>query len=140
MRGVQIGLGPRRARPGRLLWGEVAAAAAEHWLTGLAASSSIIGIAGYSIGGGVGWLARLYRLAANSVLAADVVTANGLLVRTGSRSLGGAATAGPQSRTSSKPAATRLTSRSGTSGHAAQVTTGTAHNRRVLAILHYLES
>ena len=33
---------------------------------GLAGSSSIIGIAGYSIGGGVGWLARLYGLVATA--------------------------------------------------------------------------
>jgi hypothetical protein len=32
-------------------------------------------VVGYSIGGGVGWLARRYGLAANSILAADVVTA-----------------------------------------------------------------
>jgi hypothetical protein len=49
-----------------VLWGEVAAAPAEHRLAGLAGSSSIIGIAGYYIGGGVGWLARLYGLAATA--------------------------------------------------------------------------
>ena len=64
-----------------MLWGEVAAAAAGHGLAGLAGSSTV-GVVGYSIGGGVGWLARRYGLAANSILAADVVTADGRIVRT----------------------------------------------------------
>jgi hypothetical protein len=63
------------------LWGEVAAAAAGHGLAGLAGSSATVGVVGYSIGGGLGWLARRYGLAANSIRAADVVTADGRLLR-----------------------------------------------------------
>ena len=36
---------------------------------------------GYTLGGGLGWLARRYGLACNSVLAIDVVTADGRLLR-----------------------------------------------------------
>ena len=70
MRGVQIDPGARCARvQAGVLWGKVAAAAAGHGLAGLAGSSSTVGVVGYSIGGGVGWLARRYGLAANSILA-----------------------------------------------------------------------
>jgi hypothetical protein len=37
-------------------------------------------VVGYSLGGGLGWLARRHGLACNSVLAADVVTADGRLL------------------------------------------------------------
>ncbi len=81
MRGVQIDpvAGRARVQAGEL-WGEVATAAAEHGLAGLAGSSPNVGVVGYSVGGGIGWLARRYGLAANSILAADVVTADGRLV------------------------------------------------------------
>ena len=36
---------------------------------------------GYTLGGGIGWLARRYGLAANSVTAAEIVTPDGDLVR-----------------------------------------------------------
>jgi FAD/FMN-containing dehydrogenase len=38
-------------------------------------------VAGYTLGGGLGWLARRYGLAANSVTAAELVTPDGDLVR-----------------------------------------------------------
>lgn len=82
MRGVQIDTLARCANvQAGGLWGEVAAAAAEHGLAGLAGSSPTVGVVGYSIGGGLGWLARRFGLAANSILGADVVTADGRLVR-----------------------------------------------------------
>jgi FAD/FMN-containing dehydrogenase len=82
MRGVRIDPAARRARvQAGTLWGQVTAAAAEHGLAGLAGSSPTVGVVGYPIGGGLGWLARWYGLAATSILAADVVTADGRLVR-----------------------------------------------------------
>ena len=36
-----------------------------------------MGIAGYSLGGGMGWLARKYGLQTNSVTAIELVTADG---------------------------------------------------------------
>ena len=81
LREIAIDPQARRARVGAgLKWGDVQAAAAEHGLTGLAGSSPEVGVVGYTLGGGLGWLARRYGLACNSVLAADVVTADGRLL------------------------------------------------------------
>ena len=40
-----------------------------------------VGVVGYTLGGGLGWLARRYGLAANSVVAVELVTADGRHVR-----------------------------------------------------------
>lgn len=58
-------------------WQDVTVPAAEHGLAALAGSSPTVGVAGYSTGGGVGWLARRFGLCAESILAADVLTADG---------------------------------------------------------------
>lgn len=82
MREVAIYPGRRRARVGAgVKWGEVQAAAAAQGLAGLAGSSPEVGVVGYTLGGGLGWLARRYGLACNSVLAIDVVTADGRKLR-----------------------------------------------------------
>src|SRR5438105_2911842 len=47
----------------------------------LHASSPDVGVVGYSLGGGMGWLARSRGLSANSVTAVELVTADGRLVR-----------------------------------------------------------
>jgi FAD/FMN-containing dehydrogenase len=65
-----------RAEAGAL-WMDVTDAAAEHGLTALAGSSRDVGVAGYTLGGGLSWLARSHGLAANSVIALEVVTADG---------------------------------------------------------------
>jgi hypothetical protein len=62
-------------------WIDVTAPAAEHGLAGLAGTSPDVGVVGYTVGGGLGWLSRKFGLAANSVLAAELVTADGQLVR-----------------------------------------------------------
>ena len=59
------------------LWGQVTAAAAVHGLAALAGSSADVGVVGYTLGGGVSWLARAHGLAANHVTAVEVVTADG---------------------------------------------------------------
>ena len=63
------------------VWQDVTVPAAEHGLAALAGSSPNVGVTGYTLGGGVGWLARRYGLAANSVTAAELVTPGGDLVR-----------------------------------------------------------
>jgi FAD binding domain/Berberine and berberine like len=61
-------------------WGDVVAAAAPCGLAPLAGSSPDVGVAGYTLGGGVGWLARKHGFAADSLLRAEVVTAEGRIV------------------------------------------------------------
>jgi FAD/FMN-containing dehydrogenase len=78
MRGVSIDPRRRTARvEAGVLWQEVTDAAAEHGLVGLAGSSHDVGVVGYTVGGGISWLARKYGLSSNSVLAAEIVDAEG---------------------------------------------------------------
>jgi FAD/FMN-containing dehydrogenase len=82
MGGVEIDAQANRARVGAgALWGEVVPAAAEHGLAALAGSAKDVGVVGYTLGGGIGWLARRHGLACSSVLGAEVVTADGRIVR-----------------------------------------------------------
>src|SRR6516162_4966309 len=62
-------------------WEDVTVPASEFGLAALAGSSSNVGVTGYTLGGGLGWLARRYGLAANSVTAVEIVTPDGRLVR-----------------------------------------------------------
>jgi FAD/FMN-containing dehydrogenase len=82
LRAVEIDPETRIARvePGAQ-WGDVVAATAPHGLTALAGSSHDVGVLGYTLGGGVSWLARSHGLAANHVVTAEIVTADGRLRR-----------------------------------------------------------
>jgi FAD/FMN-containing dehydrogenase len=81
MKGLWVDPARRTSRAqGGLLWGEFDR---ETQAFGLAAPGGIIshtGIAGLTLGGGLGWLMRRHGLAADNVLSADVVTADGDLV------------------------------------------------------------
>jgi FAD/FMN-containing dehydrogenase len=61
-------------------WGQVLAAAAPFGLAPLSGSSPSVGVAGYTLGGGVGWLSRLHGFAADSLLRVALVSADGDLV------------------------------------------------------------
>ena len=61
-------------------WADVVPAAAKHGLAGLPGSSSQVGVVGYSLGGGFGWLGRRYGLASDSIRSAELVTAEGRLI------------------------------------------------------------
>jgi hypothetical protein len=78
MRGVSVDPASQTARvqPGAL-WSDVIPEAQKHGLVGLAGSSSGVGVVGYTLGGGYGWLGRKHGFAAESVREADVVTADG---------------------------------------------------------------
>jgi len=82
MRGVRIDpIACRTRAEAGTLWLEVVEPAAEHGLVALHGSSPDVGVVGYTLGGGMGWLARHHGLATNSVLAVELVTADGRLVR-----------------------------------------------------------
>lgn len=61
------------------IWQNVLDAATPHGLAPLLGTSPHIGVVGYTLGGGIGWLARRYGLAADSVLSIDLVTPDGQL-------------------------------------------------------------
>ncbi len=82
MTGVHIDPAARTARvEAGARWADVVPAAAAHGLAGLPGSSSQVGVVGYTMGGGFGWLGRRYGLASHSIRDAEVVTADGELVR-----------------------------------------------------------
>jgi FAD/FMN-containing dehydrogenase len=82
MRGVTIDAQARTARAeAGVIWIEVVEAAARHGLASLAGSSPDVGVVGYTLGGGLSWLGRKHGLAANNVVAVELVTADGRLVR-----------------------------------------------------------
>ncbi len=66
-------------------WSDVIAAAAPHGLAGLHGFSAGVGVAGYVLGGGLGWLARSHGLASDRVRAFEVVTADGERLRVDTR-------------------------------------------------------
>jgi hypothetical protein len=82
LRGVEIDASAQRARvEAGALWGDVVEPAAEQGFVVLHGSSPDVGVVGYTLGGGMGWLARSLGLAANSVTAVELVTADGRFVR-----------------------------------------------------------
>jgi FAD/FMN-containing dehydrogenase/DNA-binding HxlR family transcriptional regulator len=81
MKGVHVDPAQRavEAEPG-VVWGELDAASQGF---GLATTGGIVsgtGIAGLTLGGGLGWLMRRHGLTADNLLAAEVVTADGDIV------------------------------------------------------------
>jgi FAD binding domain/Berberine and berberine like len=82
MNAVEIDPDRRRARlQAGAQWQHVTGPAAEHGLAGLSGSAPDVCVTGYALGGGASWMIRRYGLAANSIRAAEVVTADGRQVR-----------------------------------------------------------
>ena len=81
MKGIEVDADARRARvEAGVLSLELAEAAGEHGLAAVLGSSVDVGVVGFTIGGGLGWLGRRHGLACNSVVSVDLVTAQGELV------------------------------------------------------------
>ncbi len=82
MGGVEVDPEARRARVlAGTLADQLSAAAGEHGLAYLAGTSPDVGVVGYTLGGGIGWMIRRHGLACNSVIGAELVTADGRLRR-----------------------------------------------------------
>jgi FAD/FMN-containing dehydrogenase len=90
--GVVIDLAEMRALDidldGRTAWAETgltaveySSAAAEHGLATGFGDTGSVGIGGITLGGGIGYLVRKYGLTVDDLLAVDIVTADGKLVR-----------------------------------------------------------
>jgi FAD/FMN-containing dehydrogenase len=81
MKGAEVDPAARTVRAeGGLTWAELNAATAEHGLAVTGGAISSTGIAGLTLGGGLGWLMAKHGLTADNVLAFELVTANGDVV------------------------------------------------------------
>lgn len=66
---------------GGAMWGQVASALAPFGLAISSGDTKSVGVGGLTLSGGIGWKVRKYGLALDNVVAAEVVTAAGELVR-----------------------------------------------------------
>jgi FAD/FMN-containing dehydrogenase len=62
-------------------WGEVAKALAEHDLAISSGDTNQVGVGGLTLGGGIGWMVRTHGLTIDSLRAAEVITADGQVLR-----------------------------------------------------------
>jgi FAD/FMN-containing dehydrogenase len=81
MDGVRIDPERRIARVGAgARWSQVIAAAAPFGLAPPSGSHASVGVAGFTLGGGLGWLSRKHGFAADNLLRAELVTADGRVI------------------------------------------------------------
>jgi FAD/FMN-containing dehydrogenase len=82
MKGVRVDPEARTVRAqGGVTWGELDA---ETQAYGLATTGGLVtstGVAGFTLGGGIGWLMRKYGLACDNLISADLITADGQTIR-----------------------------------------------------------
>ena len=82
MKSVVVDAAARRAVcGGGTTWGELDAATQEHGLAVPGGFISTTGVAGLTLGGGFGWLSRLAGLTSDNLVGAEVVTADGRVLR-----------------------------------------------------------
>jgi FAD/FMN-containing dehydrogenase len=78
MRGVHVDPGARTARAqGGVVWKELNREAHAHGLAVTGGAISSTGIAGYTLGGGLGWLMAKHGLGADNLIGVELVTADG---------------------------------------------------------------
>src|SRR5262249_1282064 len=81
MRNVRVDPEARRAFVGGgAVWGDVDHETQAHGLATTGGLVSTTGVAGFTPGGGIGWVMRKHGLACDNLVGADVVTASGRLV------------------------------------------------------------
>lgn len=86
LKGLQLDPTARTVRvEAGVTWREVIEAAHPYGLAPLSGSSPDIGVAGYTVFGGIGWMVRKYGAAVDSMRSADIVTADGQLLHVDAR-------------------------------------------------------
>jgi FAD/FMN-containing dehydrogenase len=84
MRAVEVDPQARTARAGGgVLWGELDAATQQHGLATVGGIVTHTGIAGLTLGGGIGWLMRRHGATVDNLLDAELVTVEGETIRAG---------------------------------------------------------
>ena len=82
MRGVQVYPRARRAYvQGGCVWHDVDVETQVHGLATTGGLVSTTGVAGFTLGGGIGWLMRKHGLACDNLVGAELVTADGEVMR-----------------------------------------------------------
>lgn len=77
---VEVNVEARTAKiGGGAMWRHVVAQVAPHGLAPLLGSAPHVGVVGYTLGGGMGWLARQYGLSADRLRWVEIVTADGVI-------------------------------------------------------------
>jgi FAD/FMN-containing dehydrogenase len=81
MKGIHVDPTRRTLRAqGWVLWGELNREAAAHGLATTGGAISTTGIAGYTLGGGLGWLMAKHGLGCDNLVAVELVTAEGSIL------------------------------------------------------------
>lgn len=70
---VRIGAGGK--------WGDVSKKLGEHGLAITAGDTNQVGVGGLTLGGGIGWMVRKYGMAIDNVVGAEIVTADGKILK-----------------------------------------------------------
>jgi FAD/FMN-containing dehydrogenase len=82
MKGIEVDADARTVRAqGGLTWGELDGETQKHGLATTGGLVTTTGVAGFTLGGGIGWMMRKHGLACDNLIGAEVVTADGQRVR-----------------------------------------------------------